>query len=218
MDTRGSHAGCCKCGKQANKEEGPIERHNTLVFHFCKAAGYSTALESLGLVNGQARPADVLVSGLHRSHPKTALDVTITSSLQKNYINYAAKQTGYNMDKAFKAKMDRFPELTEKGIRLVPLVWETTGGASDSVHTLFQDLAMMEAKRTVSEPKRFCSLFTQRSRAVCKDLCLALLFRGVPSWKVDTRYNCDQTDLKFLCCGKLCVFYFHPSARICLIK
>ena len=135
------------------------------MFHACKAAGYSTALESLGLVNGQARPADVLVSGLHRSHPKTALDVTITSPLQQSYITYAARQSGYNMDKAYKMKLDRLPELSDRGIKLVPLVWETTGGASDSVHTLFQDLAMMEAKRTGLRAKEI--LFSLHAKISC---------------------------------------------------
>ena len=85
--------------------------------------------------------------------------------MQQSYIKYAAGQPGYNMEKAYKMKLDRFPELSDRGIKLVPLVWETTGGASDSVHTLFQDLAMMEAKRTGLRAKEI--LFSLHAKISC---------------------------------------------------
>lgn len=182
MDVYGLHAAVCHAGKSALFEAGPVERHNELrdvICHGARGAGLSASLEVLGLLpGGGERPADVLVRGLSRGYDQSALDITIEATLQKSTLVMAAKQTGYVALRGFTRKLDRFDALAERGIKIIPLAWETTGGAHPMVHTIINDFAKLEAGRTGNNAKRLANqTFAKISCSLQRTLSRAFLAR-----------------------------------------
>ena len=101
------------------------------------------------LLHGNQRPGDItLATGLDTPHT-LAYDVSISDTLQQKTIRNAAAETGFVAKRAFQSKMSKYAvACSEAGVRFVPLIWESTGGSSDSVHDVVAEWSELSAART----------------------------------------------------------------------
>ena len=147
MDVFGDHAACCHYGTSL------VFRHNNvrdILGHSARAAGLSAVvLEKKNLVTGsKAKPGDITVQQYHRGFESTAFDVTITHPLQVKYLKVAMEEAGVVAEEAHDRKLlKHFEACKKEGIQFVPLAWESTGGATETVHETVRRWTEMEAAR-----------------------------------------------------------------------
>ncbi len=139
MDKFGAHASTCKYGSNI------VKRHNRIrnyLYRKMKEAGYCCQLEKTKLDSKDGkRPADIYVESLIDNRP-TAIDVSITSSVQKLIISKAKKNIYEAADKQVKAKLKKYEDMIAKNeIRYVPFVLETFGGFPRPARDLLRRLA-----------------------------------------------------------------------------
>jgi hypothetical protein len=146
MDRFGDHAMVCRRGNDK------IVRHNKLtqvLGNAARDAGLQPVLERLHLLpDSNQRPGD-LAFETGRTNPHTiAYDVTVTDTLQKNYLIHAAAVPGHALSKAYENKMAKSSEsCADAGVSFIPLVWESLGGSSESVHKVVIEWSSAAAKR-----------------------------------------------------------------------
>jgi hypothetical protein len=133
VDVLGDHALCC------HHSSSLVFRHNKvrdILKHAAIGAGLSAVdreEEPGGGLQGQA--GDISVQQYHRGFATSAFDVTISHPLQKKYIEIAMEEGGVAAADAHDRKLLKSLEVCEKeGIHFVPLAWESTGGATETVH------------------------------------------------------------------------------------
>ena len=143
-----------------------VALHNSLrdlVFDYCQRAQVRPVLEAPGLLNGQRRPADVLVrsaTGLvprlpdgaqPHNPPPLALDIAVVNALGDTHWD-ATRQAAGAACLAYaqrKRAHNRTAGLCEAaGVRYLPLVWEAQGGSTPEtrafVHRLCGAVAVVE--------------------------------------------------------------------------
>ena len=159
-DCKGRHALSCMAGGDH------VALHNSLrdlVFDYCQRAQVRPVLEAPGLLNGQRRPADVLVrsaTGLvprlpdgaqPHNPPPLALDIAVVNALGDTHWD-ATRQAAGAACLAYaqrKRAHNRTAGLCEAaGVRYLPLVWEVQGGSTPEtrafVHRLCGAVAVVE--------------------------------------------------------------------------
>ena len=109
----------------------------------------------------------------HRGFETTAFDVTISHPLQKKYLTVAMDEEAH--DRKLKKYLK---ECREEGIHLVPLAWETLGGATDTVHSTVRKMTDLEASRGgYSAPVIRRNLYAQLSCCLQRHLAQAVIDR-----------------------------------------
>jgi hypothetical protein len=147
MDVFGDHALCCHHGTSR------VFRHNNLrdiLAHTAKAAGLSAVVvEKKNQIAGSTKkPGDITVQQYHRGFQSSAFDVTVAHPLQKKHIDVAMSEAGVAAQEAHDRKLQKsLAVCSAEGLHFVPLAWESTGGATDSVHETIRKWTDMEAAR-----------------------------------------------------------------------
>ena len=147
MDVLGDHAVCCHYSPSITF------RHNNvrdILGHAARAAGLAAVvLEKRYQVDGSnERPGDITVQQYHRGFASSAFDVTISHPLQKKYIEVAMEEGGVAAEEAHDKKLQKSLAVCEKeGIHFVPMAWESTGGATETVHEVLRKWTELEGAR-----------------------------------------------------------------------
>ena len=147
MDVFGDHAACCHNGPSL------VFRHNNvrdILGHSARGAGLSAVvIEKKNQVAGsKAKPGDITVQQYHRGFATSAFDVTITHPLQKKFLEIATEEAGMVAEEAHDKKLQKSLKMCKKeGIHFVPLAWESTGGATETVHETIRKWTELEGSR-----------------------------------------------------------------------
>lgn len=178
MDVYGDHAICCNHGTSR------VFRHNNLrdiLSHAAKAAGLSAVVvEKKNQIAGSKRkPGDITVQQYHRGFSSSAFDVTVAHPLQKKHIEVAMSEAGVVAQEAHDRKLQKSLQVcVEEGIQFVPLAWESTGGATESVHEVVRKWTNLEAARGGYSPALIRqTLYSQISCCLQRHLGQAILDR-----------------------------------------
>jgi len=146
MDEFGDHAACCHYGPSL------VFRNNVrdILGHLARAAGLTAVvIEKKNQIEGSnAKPGDITIQKYHRGHTSSAFDVTITHPLQLKFIEIAMEEAGVVANEAHDRKLQKSLAICVKeGIHFVPLAWESTGGATDTVHETVHKWSELEGAR-----------------------------------------------------------------------
>jgi ubiquitin carboxyl-terminal hydrolase 44/49 len=147
MDVFGDHALCCLYTPSL------VFRHNNIrdiLGHSARAAGLAAVvIEKKNQIDGsKAKPGDITVQQYHRGFASSAFDITITHPLQKKFIEIAMEEAGVVAEEAHDRKLLKSLEVCQKeGIHFVPLAWESTGGATETVHETVRKWTELEGAR-----------------------------------------------------------------------
>jgi hypothetical protein len=96
----------------------------------------------------KAKPGDITVQQYHRGFASSAFDITISHPLQKKFIEIAMEEAGVVAEEAHDRKLKKSLEVCQKeGIHFVPLAWESTGGATETVHETVRKWTELEGAR-----------------------------------------------------------------------
>ena len=91
------------------------------------------------------KPGDITVQHYHRGFASSAFDVTISHPLQKKYLDIAMTEAGVVAEDAHDRKLLKsLVVCQQEGIHFVPLDWESTGGATETVHATIRKWTEME--------------------------------------------------------------------------
>ena len=137
MDVFGDHAMCCLYSPSL------VFRHNNIrdiLGHSARAAGLSAVvIEKKNQIDGsKAKPGDITVQQYHRGVGSSALDIT----------EIAMEEAGVVAEEAHDRKLKKSLEVCQKeGIHFVPLAWESTGGATETVHETVRKWTELEGAR-----------------------------------------------------------------------
>ena len=147
VDVFGDHAICCHNSTSLGF------RHNNvrdILGHSARAAGLAAVvIEKKNQLEGsKAKPGDITVQQYHRGFATSAFDVTITHPLQKKHIEVAMEEAGVVAEEAHDRKLQKSLKICEaEGIHFVPLAWESTGGATETVHETVRKWTELEGAR-----------------------------------------------------------------------
>ena len=136
----GDHAPCCHSGPSL------VFRHNNIrdiLGHSARAAGLAAVvIEKKNQIDGsKTKPGDITIQQYHRGFATSAFDVTIAHPLQKKFIEIAMEEAGVAAEEAHDRKLLKSLEVCQKeGIHFGPLAWESTGGATETVHREWTEL------------------------------------------------------------------------------
>ena len=105
----------------------------------------AVVIEKKNQIDGSnAKPGDITIQQYHRGFATSAFDVTISHPLQQKYLKIAMEEAGVVAEDAHDRKLQKSLALCEKqGIHFVPLAWESTGGATETVHETFAILEVV---------------------------------------------------------------------------
>jgi hypothetical protein len=165
-DTLGHHATACVAGGHV------IARHNAIrdcIFQAAVSAGLNPRLEAPNLLSHSSRkPADVFIPNWSLGRG-LALDVCVSSSLQKSVINEAARDAGAAAKKGFASKMKKFwdENKDDNTLTFLPICVETFGvwhqDSEAFIKTLADKLALRQA---ISRSRARRQLFQRLSVAL----------------------------------------------------
>ena len=180
MDVYGDHALCCHNGASL------LFRHNSIrdiLGHAARAAGLSAVvIEKKNQVEGSnAKPGDITVQHYHRGFASSAFDITVSHPLQKKYLDIAMAEAGVVAEEAHDRKLLKSLGVCQReGIHFVPLAWESTGGATQTVHETIRKWTEMESARS-GYPAYLIrrNLYSQVSVSLQRSLAQAVIDRRV---------------------------------------
>jgi hypothetical protein len=147
LDVFGDHALCCHFGTSR------VFRHNNLrdiLGHAAKGAGLSAVVieKKHQLAESKKKPGDITVQQYHHGFWSSAFDVTVAHPLQKKLIEVAASEAGVAAQEAHDRKLQKaLQDCKDEGLQFVPLAWESTGGATETVHETIRKWTDLEANR-----------------------------------------------------------------------
>ena len=127
-------------------------RHNQLrdiLGHAAKGAGLSAVVEKKNQITGSlSKPGDITVQQYERGFSSTAFDVTVSHPLQKQLIDVATIGSGVAAEQAHDRKLlKHLADCKDEGLQFVPLAWESTGGATETVHKTIGKWSHLESER-----------------------------------------------------------------------
>src|SRR5579864_7142171 len=139
-----------------------VFRHNHLrdiLGHAARGAGLSAVvIEKKNQITGTSKKPG---QQYHRGFASTAFDVTVAHPLQKKHQGVAMDEAGVAAEEAHDNKLKKHLEDCKKeGLQFVPLAWESTGGATATVHKTLGKWTGLESERRLpawyhpSEPLR----------------------------------------------------------------
>ena len=145
-DSFGDHAGVCPMGGDKNR------RHNAvrdILFLAARGAALSVEREPKHLLlRGGQKPADLLIRNFSEGFHASAFDVSVSDTLQSTSLHHAAVVTGYVAQAAHDRKVRKYREAClEVNLDFFPMVWESTGGATSTVHSMVESWSNQEADR-----------------------------------------------------------------------
>ena len=117
----------------------------------------------------------------HRGFASSAFDVTVSHPLQKQYLDVAMTEAGVVAEEAHDRKLLKSLGVCQReGIHFVPLAWESTGGATDTVHETIRKWTEMESARS-GYPAYLIrrNLYSQISVSLQRSLAQAVIDRRV---------------------------------------
>ena len=147
MDVFGDHAACCHNGPSL------VFRHNNvrdILGHSARGAGLSAVVieKKNQVAESKVKPGDITVQQYHRGFATSAFDVTITHPLQQKFLEIAMEEAGVAAEDAHDRKLQKSLKVCEaEGIHFVPLAWESTGGATETVHETLRKWTDLEGAR-----------------------------------------------------------------------
>jgi hypothetical protein len=172
LDAFGDHALCCHFGSSR------LFRHNNVrdvLGHTAVAAGLTAVVvEKKNQISGsKKKPGDLTVQQYHSGFQSTAFDVTVTHPLQKKHIDVAMEEAGVTAQEAHDRKLLKYlTECKDEGLHFVPLAWESTGGATETVHETIRKLTDLEAPAEVIQLRPSAKPCIPKSPAACRDTWL----------------------------------------------
>ena len=118
-------------------------RHNAVRdILFLAARGVALSVEREPkhlLLRGGQKPADLLIRNFSEGFHASAFDVSVSDTLQSTSLNRAAADTGYVAQAAHDRKTRKFRDAClEANLAFFPMVWESTGGATSTVHFMVE--------------------------------------------------------------------------------
>jgi ubiquitin carboxyl-terminal hydrolase 44/49 len=145
-DSFGDHAGVCSAGGDKTR------RHNAvrdILFLAARGAALSVEKEPKHLLlHGGQKPADLLVRNYTEGFHASAFDVTISDTLQPTSLDRAAAESGYVARVAHEKKLQKYQDsCRESNLAFFPMVWESTGGTTSTVHSTIESWSNQEADR-----------------------------------------------------------------------
>ena len=125
------------------------------------------------------KPGDITVQQYHRGFASSAFDVTVAHPLQKKYVDVAMSGAGVAAQEAHDRKLLKSLEVCKaEGLHFVPLAWESTGGATDSVHATVRSWTDLESARGGYDPDTIRdNLYSQLSCCLQRHLAQAVIDR-----------------------------------------
>ena len=158
LDVSGNHAVICHGRTDALS---PQDRIRDRIAWACWAANLSPVIKKWNLIGGKSyRPGNIFLPSWKSGRP-AALDVTVTSPLQPNIINYAAEKSGYAIDAAEEQKYAQHENsCSEQGNLFVPLAVESLGGLTVTLKKKLKRIALFSWKQELSVD-RTCYRFWQ---------------------------------------------------------
>ena len=142
----------------------------------------AVVIEKKNQIDGSnAKPGDITVQQYHRGFASSAFDVTITHPLQQKYKEIAMEEAGMVAEEAHDRKLLKSLEVCQReGIHFVPLAWESTGGATETVHETIRKWTNMESARAGYPAKLIRrNLYSQISVSLQRSLAQAVIDRQV---------------------------------------
>ena len=157
-------ASCPVCGKLSDRfgdhavgcggDFDRIGRHDRLrdaIFGAARAAALAPRRE-VAVTSSQSRPADIFLPSWSRGRP-AALDVTVTSSLQRSSISGSASRAGHALQLAERRKRRTHATAChEAGVTFIPLAVEALGGWSSEACETLVSLARFHSLRSADPP------------------------------------------------------------------
>ena len=162
MDKYGAHASTCKHGPNI------VRRHNRIrnyLYRKMKEAGYACELEKKKLDSKDGkRPADIYVHSLINNKP-TAIDVSVTSSVQKKIVRMKTKNIYEAADRQVQTKLNKYEDMVLRNtIKFIPFVIETFGGFCEQARNLLRRLAHDLREKT---KRAFSVIMSQLQKCIC---------------------------------------------------
>ena len=100
------------------------------------------------LLRGGQKPADLLIRNFSEGFHASAFDVSVSDTLQSTSLHHATVDTGYVAQAAHDRKARKYREAClEVNLDFFPMVWESTGGATSTVHSMVESWSNQEADR-----------------------------------------------------------------------
>ena len=120
-----------------------------ILFLAARGAGLSVEREPKHLLlRGGQKPGDLLVQNFSEGFHASAFDVSISDTLQSSSLDRAAADTGYVARVAHDLKLRKLRDpCLESNLEFFPMVWESTGGATSTVHYILKSWTNQEVDR-----------------------------------------------------------------------
>ena len=100
------------------------------------------------LLRGGKNPADLLIQNFSEGFHASAFDVFICDMMQSTSLHHSVVDTGYVAQAAHDRKAQKYREAClEVNLDFFPMVWESTGGATSTVHSMVESWSNQEADR-----------------------------------------------------------------------
>ena len=97
---------------------------------------------------------DITVQQYHRGFATFAVDVTNTHPLQKKILKIAMEEAGMVAEEAHDKKLQKSLKVCEEeGIHFMPLAWESTGGATETVHETIRKWAELQDRNLYAQSR-----------------------------------------------------------------
>ena len=177
---KGDHALCCGVGSER------IARHNALrdaIFLTAANAALGPVKEGRFLLPGaDRRPADVLIPHWTGGQD-TALDVTVTSSLQAATVDRESIEPGYALNLAHDRKLRAAQEdCRRQGLTFVPLAVEALGGWHPLAETQVRKLGSCLALHSGQDDAETITFLWRRLSILLQKGNCAILGNRTPSF------------------------------------
>ena len=128
------------------------QRHNAVQdILFLAARGAALSVERKPkhlLLRGGQKPADLLIRNFTEGFHASTFDAFVSDTLQSTSLHHAVVDTGYVAQAANDRKARKYREACfEVNLDFFPMVWESTGGATSTVHFMVESWSNQEADR-----------------------------------------------------------------------
>jgi hypothetical protein len=126
-------------------------RHDAIVTLLCELAS-NAALpvrrepRHLLVIEGGLKSGDLVIDGFSPGFRMSAFDVTVKDTLQSTTLSHAAVSSGHVAGVGHDAKLAKYLRRCHAvNVEFTPLAWETSGGATDTVHSFLKRLTRLQA-------------------------------------------------------------------------
>ncbi len=169
MDIFGAHAATCKSGANIVKRRNSIRNY---IYSQMKIANYTCMVEKKYLNGNGQKPADIYVESLVDCRP-TAVDVSITSCVQKNIVQNVNDRIYQAADEMTRIKENKYKNFIEQAdCEFIPFICETFKGIASKARDLIRKIAHDQKTR----PKRsFSSIMARIQKYICVKIWKAVI-------------------------------------------